>query len=1099
MKISTFLTFVFVASVSASVYSQNTKFTLDTQNKTVRDVLKSIEAQSNFRFFYNDGFIGLNKTVDLQIEDMLVEEILDKLIADSEMSYKVLENDLIVFTPKEMYQQQTVTGKVTDAATGEPLPGVYIRIDGTNAGTITDAEGNYSLETTSPNAVLVFSFVGYNTENVTVAGKSVINILLVADLTELEEVVVIGYGTQKRADVTSSVASVKSESFVKGSVVDAGQLIQGKVSGLTVIYPTGDPTGRTQFLLRGNTSLMGKNQDPLILIDGVPGDMKTVPPQDIESVDVLKDGSAAAIYGTRGTNGVIIITTKRAGANKSSVEYSSYVSTQTVARKLNLSTASQFRSQLASGDRAVVSGGITTYPMDDNGASTDWVKEISQTALSHNQNLTIRNGNERSNFMVNLNYNNNQGRFKHSYNKGLSGHIDFNQNMFDDKVKININLYNSSNNWWGFPTGSYYQALKQNPTSPLKNEDGTWFEEVAKFEYSNPLSMLEESDGKYNNQIGRYKGAITYTPINGLKLSGVFSYARNIQKKGYFETKQHISTLRDNRNGYANIEGREWIDRLAELTAEYAKSIGKHNFMILGGYSYQDNKDDSYFMENWNFQTDDFGYDNIDLGAAVVLGDVADPVRSARSETNLIGFFGRLTYNFSDKYLLMASIRREEASQLWGTKNPWGTFPAVSVGWRITKESFMSNQNLFDDIKLRAGYGVTGSQPSDLFRGVGLLGFTYGNIYYNGKWIKSMVPSQNANPDLKWEEKHELDIGLDFSMLNKRVSGSIDYYNRKVKNLLWLYDVPSPPNLFDRTLANVGDMENKGLEVLVNIVPVQKADFEWNTSISYSTNKNKLVSLSNDMYKLSTDYIQVGGVFPPISTFTHLLRVGGPIGDFYGYKVIDIGNDPTGDPANYGQWVYEGANGDPLKYTDCTHSFGDKKVIGNGLPKFYLGWNNNFRYKNLDLSITQRGAFGFQVFNQQRMMFENPKMKQYNLLDNAFDKVYGKTQLQSTPEFNSYYVEDGDFWKVDNITLGYNMNKTGTKYIQSIRIYASVLNAFIITGYKGIDPEVSLRNAESSVQSGVVQVRTSGLDPGSDSPYTYPTSRIFSLGLNVTF
>jgi TonB-linked SusC/RagA family outer membrane protein len=1104
LKIAILFIVVGVSNVLATpTYSQVAKVSLDMKNRSLEQVMDEIENQSEFYFIFNQKQIDVNRVVDIQADNKLITDILPELFKGTNVNYVVLnrkvllttdqlENNLLAIATETELQQARITGTVI-GKDGTPLPGVNVVITGT---------GKYSIEVPQGAKSLTFSFTGMVPQEISIGTLTRIDVTMIESTVGLEEVVVIGYGTQRKADVTSSVATVKSDNFVKGSVNDAGQLIQGKIAGLTIIYPTGDPTSKTQILLRGNTSLMGKNQDPLVLIDGIPGDMKTVAPQDVESVDVLKDGSAAAIYGTRGTNGVILITTKKAGGEKSTVEYSTYVSTQTIARKPNLSSAADFRAQMSSGLRAVVSGGVTTYPMDDNGASTDWIKEISQQPLSHNHNLTFRNGNEKTNFLVNLNYNYTEGLFRKSYNKGFSGHIDFNHSMFDNKVKININLFNSSNEWWGFNSGTYYQALNQNPTSPVKNPDGTWFQELLKFSYQSPVSNIYESDGKYNNQIGRYKGAITYTPFTGLKLSGVVSYSKSIMSKGYSETKQHASTLRDNLNGYANIEGDENIDRLAELTAEYSKKIDKHNFMILGGYSYQDRERSTYFMENWDFPTDVFGYNNIALGQAVVNGGVANPERSFKEATNLIGFFGRLTYNYGDKYLVMASIRREEASQLYGTKNPWGTFPAISAGWRITKESFMSNQTLFNDIKLRVGYGVTGSQPSDLFKGVGLLGYQVdgvtGYVLTNGKWIKVLVPTQNANPDLKWEEKHETDIGLDFGMLNNRISGSVDYYYRKIKNLLWLFDVPSPPNLYTRTLANVGEMENKGLEVMVNFVPIKGTDFEWNTSVIYSTNKNKLLSLSNDIYKLSTDYLQVGAIFPPIQTFSHVLKVGGPVGNFYGYKVIDIGNDPA-DAANYGQWVYEGADGNPVKYSDFKHSFEDKKVIGNGLPKFYLGWNNNVRYKNFDLSITQRGAFGFQVANLTRMMFENPRMIQYNVLTSAFDNVFGKTQLKSIPEFNSYYIENGDFWKIDNITLGYNLNTKGIKYIRSVRIYASILNAIIITGYKGIDPEISLRNPNSTVQSGVVQVVTSGLDPGMDSPNSYPTTRKFTVGLNVIF
>lgn len=1097
-----FLTVTF-AGGSDKVRAQSYRLNLDLNQVPVKEVLEEIEKQTGLSFMYDNNVFNVAEKVSIHAENNSLHSIISQIINGKNLKYDKIDHFIVVTSNQNPSyidsekQQLTVTGKVTSVG-GEPLAGVNVTIQGTTQGTVTDLDGNYSIEVPDENSVLVFSYVGFLTELIDVGNSSEIDVILAEDITALEEIVVIGYGTQRKGDVTSSVASLKAKDFTQGSVTDAGQLIQGKVAGLTIIMPTGDPTDKTQILLRGNTSLMGQNQEPLILIDGIPGDMKTVSPQDIESIDVLKDGSAAAIYGTRGTNGVILITTKRAGGDKSTVEYGTYISTRVISRKLNLSSASEFRAQMASGDRAVVADdGTVTYPMDDNGASTDWVKEISQIPVIHNHNLTFRSGNDRTNYLVNLSYNNTPGIFKKSYSETFSGRIDFNYNMFDNKVKINLNLLSSTSNWWEFQKNTYYQALKQNPTSPVKNEDGTWFQELTKFEYQSPVSNIYEHDGKFNNQVGRYKGGIIYNPIKDLKLSGIVSYSRSIIKKGYVETKQHASTLRDNRNGYANIEGDEYVDFLTELTAEYSKSIDEHRFTILGGYSYQKNTHDEYYMENWDFPTDQFGWDNIELGRAVVNGEVPNPMWSNKWETNLVGFFGRLTYNYSNKYLLLASIRREAASQLWGTKDPWGTFPAISLGWRITEEPFMINQTLFNDIKLRAGYGVTGSQPSDLFKGVGILGYDK-NIYSNGKWIKALVPTQNANSDLKWEEKHETDLGIDFSMLDNRISGSIDYYHRKIKNLLWLFEVPSPPNLYNRTLANVGTMENKGVEAMINYIPVKKDNFEWSTTVSYSTNKNKLVSLSNDIYELSTDYLQVGAIFNPITTFSHLLRVGGPVGDFYGYKVIDIGNDPE-DAANYGQWVYEGADGNPVKYIDFTHSFEDKKVIGNGLPKFYLGWINNFSYKNFELSITQRGAFGFQVANLTRIMFENPEMKQYNVLNTAFDDVFGKTQLKSPVEFNSYYIEDGDFWKIDNITIGYNFNEPKIKYIQSAKIYFSVLNAFIITKYKGIDPEISLRNPKSNVQSGVVQVPTAGLDPGMDSPYNYPTARTFSLGLNVTF
>jgi TonB-linked SusC/RagA family outer membrane protein len=848
-------------------------------------------------------------------------------------------------------QQNKISGTITDMATGETLPGVNILLEGTTTGVISDANGKYSIEVAGQDAKLQFSYIGYLTKKVPVSGKTVIDVQLSTNIKKIDEMVYIGYGTQKMADITSSVATVKSESFIKSTVKDAGQLIQGKVAGLAVISPSGDPTVGTQIFLRGNTTLMGKNQEPLVIIDGIPGSMRTVAPQDIESIDVLKDGSAAAIYGSRGTNGVILITTKGAkGTDKSTVEYDTYISTQRFVRKINITGSADFRTQIAAGYR--------TNQMSDNGASTDWLKEISQTPLIQSHNLTFLSGTEITNFLVNLNFNNTQGILKKTYNQVFSGHIDFNHNMFNNKLKINVNLFSSSSRWNTISTDIYRQAMIQNPTSPVKNADGTWFQEFNKFDYQNPVSDLYESYGQANDQTSRYKGSIVYTPIAGLKLSGVFSYGKYTSEYGYAETKQNASTLRDYKNGYASTGGSESIDRLAELIAEYSKSINNHSFMILGGYSYQENDYNNYGMQNWDFPTDKFGYNDIGLGQAISSENYEDLINTYRNATNLIGVFSRLTYNYDEKYLFMASVRHEEASQLWGTKNPWGTFPAVSVGWRITKETFMANQTLFNDIKIRAGYGVSGSLPSDLFAGVVIFDYVDQNIYSNGTWIKTLVPSQNANPDLKWEEKHETNFGLDFSILNDRIGGSIDYYNRQIKDLLWVYDVPSPPNLYYRSMANVGTMQNKGWEVQLNFVPVKTKDFEWHTGVSYSINANKLKSLSNDAYKLSTDYFQVGGnLYTPLGTFSHILQVGRPIGDFYGFKVVDIGNDPA-DAYNYGKWIYEGSNGEPVKCSDFFHSYTAKKVIGNGIPKWYLAWNNIFRYKNFDLNITQRGAFG---------------------------------------------------------------------------------------------------------------------------------------------
>lgn len=963
--------------------------------------------------------------------------------------------------------QQKVTGKVKDSS-GEPVIGASVVVKGNNTmGTITDFDGNFMLDVPTK-SVLVISYIGYVTQEVPTAGKKSLEIILKEDTKTLDEVVVIGYGTQRKGDVTSSVASVKADNFVKGAVKDVGQLIQGKVAGLAITNPNGDPTGSTQIRLRGTNTIGGANTAPLVLIDGIPGELGTVAPEDVESVDVLKDGSAAAIYGTRGTNGVILITTKQAkGVDINQVEYNGYVSTSLIAKKLDMLNADEFR---------------TLYPDQDHGADTDWIDEISRTPISHVHNLSLMGGNSKTNYIANLNYASRQGIMKKSDFESFQGRIEVTHRMFDDKLKLKFGLFGKKNQMESTTSGGsfrgwvYGQATRRNPTDPVRNEDGTWNENVSKFEYENPLALLYEAEGNVKKTQLRYNGNIVYNPIKDLTLSAVFSYIRDNMNRGYGETLSHISALRDGLAGWSSVGAYTKMEKLMELTAQYNKEIGAHKFSVLGGYSYNETDFEELWIDNYGFQDDYFGgWHNIGIGSA--LKDGKANIGSKKTPTNLIGFFGRATYSFKNRYLLMGALRYEGASQLWGTDNAWGLFPSVSVGWRITEEAFMKNQKIFDDLKLRVGYGVTGSQPKDPFLGVAML--KYGlYAFVNGNWIQTIVPASNPNPDLKWEEKKETNIGLDFVSWGGRLSGSIDYYNRDVDGLIYEYGVPTPPNLYNKTMANGGTMRNRGVEVLVTVVPVQNKDFEWSTTGTFSLNSNKLISLSGSIFKSDYDYFNTGTVeYSGQVADSHRVQVGESIGNFYGFKVVDVDSE--------GRWIYEDRNGELVNYKDFTHAPEDKHVIGNGLPKWYAGWNNTLRYKNFDLNVTMRGAFGFQIINGGRMNYENVKNSRFeNRLKSVNDLVFGKHTLspEVEPEFNSYYVEDGDYWKIDNITLGYSFGQVG-KYIKSLRIYGSVLNALTITGYKGIDPEVS----------------TDGLTPGYDTRDRYPSVRSFTFGVNVKF
>lgn len=905
-------------------------------------------------------------------------------------------------------QNLSVKGSVSDTK-GEPIIGASVVVKGnTTQGTITDLDGQFTLNVPS-NSTLVISYIGYVTQEV--PAKGTVKVTLKEDNEMLDEVVVIGYGTQRKGDVTSAISSVKSDNFVKGAVKDVGQLIQGKVAGLAITNPNGDPAGETQIRLRGTNTIGGANTAPLVLIDGIPGSLSTVAPEDVESVDVLKDGSAAAIYGTRGTNGVILITTKQSkGGDICSVEYSGYVSTSMLAKRLEMLSGREF---------------AALYPEYDYGYDTDWVDEITRTPITHVHNLSLMGGNSKTNYIANINYADRQGTMKKSDFDNFQGRVEITHRMFDDKVKLKFGIFGKKNqmestqNGRSFRGGVYSQATRRNPTEPVRNPDGSWYENVNKFEYENPLALLYESDGNVKKTELRYNGNITYNPIKDLTLSALFSYTRENMNRGYSETQNHISALRDHKNGWSSVGSYTEMEKLMELTAQYNKTINDHKFSILGGYSYNETDYEEMWFDNYGFQDDYFGgWHNIGIGSALKEGKAT--AGSKKTSTNLIGFFGRATYSWKERYLFMAALRYEGASQLWGTDNAWGLFPSVSFGWRITEEPFMKNQQIFDDLKLRVGYGVTGSQPKNPFLGVAML--KYGSYaYVNNNWIQTIVPASNPNPDLRWEEKKETNIGLDWVSWEGRLSGSIDWYNRLVDGLIYDYAVPTPPNLYNTTTANGGKMRNKGLEILVNVIPVQTKDFEWSTTGTFSFNSNKLESLSGSVFKTEYDYFNTGTVeYSGQVADSHRVQVGESIGNFYGFKVVDVDEE--------GRWIYEDRNGNLVNYKDFTHAPEDKHIIGNGLPKYYAGWNNNFRYKNFDLSITMRGAFGFQIINGARMNYENVKnARMENRLKSVNDLVFGKHTLspEVEPEFNSYYVEDGDYWKIDNITLGYSFGNIG--------------------------------------------------------------------------
>ncbi len=975
----------------------------------------------------------------------------------------------------------TIKGMVLDEL-NIPIIGANISEKGTLNGTISDMDGSFVLQVENENAVLVVSYIGYRTVEQSVIADQQMRIVLSEDTRLMDEVVVIGYGTQKRADVTSSVSSVKSESFNKGAVLDAGQLVQGKVAGLQISLPTGDPTASTSVMLRGTSTLMGSTH-PLILVDGVPGSFSTVAPEDIESIDVLKDGSATAIYGTRGTNGVIIITTKGGRRNMpTTIEYNGYVSISQQARIADFMSADDLRQRWSEGFE------FSGANDQDYGHSTDWLGEVSRTAISNVHNLTFRGGGAQSSTIATLTYDERQGTFKKSDSRNIRGRFEYIHRMFDDRLTANVSfIANERSTGAGFNSSVYRYATIQNPTQPIYDEQGDYVERPVYF-YDNPVSILNETEGMTRSRNLRFTGSVEFRPIDNLAIKGMYTKRGQSYLNGYYYTKKHPNTTEGGYNGYASRYTSDYLNDLAEFTVDWNIAVAKHRVGVIAGYNYEASSSENFGVNNRDFPTDSYTYNKLESGMALSRGEAA--MNSYKESEKLIGLFSRVTYNYDNRYLLMASIRREGSSK-FGADHKWGNFPGISAGWRLNEEDFMEDYTWLDNLKFRAGYGITGINIGSPY--VSLASLNYENYFmYSGEWINTLVPVRNPNPNLKWEKKYEYNIGLDFDMFNGRFGGAIDFYRRDTKDALWNYSVPVPPYQYGTITANVGQIRNTGLEILFNGTPVKLPSIEWNSNISFSTNKNMLVSIANDQFQMSSDWFTTGHTGEPIQTTTHRVKVGDPIGNFFGLKSVGFTKD--------GLWIVERLNLDEEgnivdKYYDLggEAELEDRQVLGNGVPKYYLNWNNQLQFRRFDLAVSMRGAFGFEILNFQKMYYGNPTI-QYNVLNSAFDlhdvvdmttgeKTGEKVTINDSQRYVSEYVENGNYWKIDNVTLGYTFDLRRVEFINNLRLYVSCLNLATFTGYSGIDPEV----------------RMTGLDAGIDHRDKYPTNRSYTFGLNISF
>lgn len=1073
---------------------------ISAENKKLGYVLSRIEKLAQVKFSFNPKTVPIEEKVSVNSTNAKLSEVLGDLLKPFKIDYEVLGEYIILMAndpltnalPADAFLGEAavdipaaeVTGTVRSEA-GESMPGVNVLEKGTANGTTTDADGRYTLSVVNEGAVLVFSFIGFATQEVSLSGRSVIDVTLAEDVHRLDEVVVVGYGTQQRKEVTSSIASVKEDAFLKGPVYQSPlQLISGRVAGMALSRSRGgDPTSGVQIQLRGVSSVRG-NTAPLVVIDGIPGgDLNSIAPENIASIDVLRDGSAAAIYGTRANAGVIIITTKKGATGAAQVEYSSYIYTERYANKPEMLTGEEWRHYkdvlMNSNDVFLVEKGTS---MIDYGHNTDWFEVISQHALSQVHNLSISGGSESTTYYGSLNYRDQKGLVKKTSNNVMGGRLSLTHRQFDDKLVINMNISTTFITSHPHDDEIFTQAIMQNPTLPVYNKDrrptdiaynpdGLYYEEAG-YANPNPLGLIEQfhRDNQGNRFLGNVK--VAYEIIPGLEASVMGAYQQSNQLNGFYEERDSWSAWTATQYyGVASRSASKGSDRTLETILNYSKALsGGHNLSAMAGYSYQDFVDENFSAGNRYFLSDAFTYNNLGAGLHVSRGLYASPVSSSKSSSKLIAFFGRANYNFEDKYLFSASVRREGSSK-FGANNKWGYFPAVSAGWTISSESFMDNVNFIDNLKLRVGYGVTGNQGISDYLSLPRMA-TRGVMLYNGQWIPGFAPASNPNPGLRWEKKAESNIGVDLDIFNN-ITVNIDLYNRKTTDLLYEYAVPVPPNLYNTTWSNVGEMSNKGIEFTITATPVSKSKFSWTTNFNISYNKNELVSLSNELY--SHSYLMLpmpnAGRLGQSDETIYRVEEGLPIGNIYGWEHAGIGED--------GKWqVWDETNTNKIHPTAAT--FEDRRVIGNGLPKSWFGLNNRFAYGNFDLDISIRGALFFDVLNSIALHKSQPgTLPGQTMLTTFTDpEIF---QLRDTRNYmTSYFVERGDYAKLDNITLGYNIP---LKAIKQLRVYVSGGNLFMLTNYKGQDPEMEIQ----------------GLTPGYDEYWGYPQVKTFAFGLNAKF
>ena len=1117
MKLTAILLLAGLMQVSATVYSQATKFNFKAENKQIVEVLKDIEESSNFRFFYIREQVDVERQVSLKAKDATVEEILDEIFEGQGITYKVMEDYLILLSPENTnirlgtigYQQQkTVSGTVTDES-DTPLPGVTVVVKGTTNGSISDVDGNYSIPNIPEDAILQFSFVGMKTKEITVGNQTIINVIMEEESIGLEEVVAIGYGTLQRNKISTSITTLKPERVKSQVTSSIDQSLEGQIAGLSVRQTTGAPGGGAEMTIRGSGSI-GAGDQPLFVIDGIPmqniygkeqSPLSLLNQTDIESINVLKGVSATAIYGSRGSNGVILITTNSGKEGKTEFNFSARVGVEKILEmeKLDLMNAQEFAQWRKEDyyDKAKFYG----YEISDDdipevyrnpealGKGTDWYDVMTRTALMQEYNLSVSHGTKDFKGFFSMGYLNNQGTIKETDFERIS----MRANMFydpNDFITVGMNLAPTIRKWGNQVGGSrgtiFGSAFMSSPLDGPYKEDGIWERDNEDY-YDGEWDLDIYSDGTFSNNNAlytlkkqvdetrnfnlRFQPYISIQPVKGLTLRSQYNLDLTYYSREYFRPSTVSSIYNpppQAATGYYDTD-RNYGWQF-ENTATYDRIFGDHDITVLAGYTREHYNSYTSYIDGDQYASDDIKTIN---GATEQWGNTG--------ETNwaLISYLFRISYDYKAKYLFTGTVRRDGSSR-FGSDNRWGYFPSASVGWNITKEGFFPKTQWLTNLKLRASFGYSGNNAIGNYTWIPTLSadnYTFGGSVADGKSVASM-----ENTNLGWEKSREFDTGFDLTLLGGKINFIFDYYNKVTEDMLWGVSVPISSG-FSSVQDNIGEIRNRGVEFSLSTINISNNDFTWATDFNISFNRNKVLDMGD-----------VGRILTGPRSYS-LTMEGEPMAMFYGWKSLGILND-WDEVEKYG--TFEGQVPGTPHYQDLDNNGiiddNDKMIIGNPHPAFRGGLNNSFKYKNWDLNIAMSFAHDFDIWAQLEEDVIN--------LDGVFNVLTEVKERWRSPEqpgngriaasfhetsfdrwANSDWVYNASFLKVQNISLGYTFSNVN--FIKLLRVYCSVQNAFMFTNYEYGNPEASVYGNNSLIRN--------------FDNYDYPLTRTVTFGLDLNF